>query len=54
MRTYTTGLHLKTEKNITKNDIIIMCNLLNGNCEYSNLCKFTPEGITEERKNEDR
>ena len=40
MRTYTTGLHLKTERTITKNDIIIMCNLLNGNCEYSNLCKF--------------
>ena len=25
MRTYTTGLRLKTEKIITKNDIIIMC-----------------------------
>ena len=47
MRTYTSGLRLKTERIITKNDIIIMCNLLNGNCEYSNLCEFTPEGITE-------
>jgi hypothetical protein len=47
MRTYTPGLRLKTKKNITKNDIIIMCNLLNGHCEYSNLCEFTPEGITE-------
>ena len=47
MRTYTTGLHLKTEIIVTKNDIITMCNLLNNNCEYSNLCEFIPEGITE-------
>ena len=47
MRTYTTGLHLKTEKIITKDDIITMCNLLNNNNEYSNLCEFKPEGITE-------
>lgn len=44
--TYTPGLRFKTKKIITKNDIITMCNLLNSNCEYSNLCEFTPEGIT--------
>lgn len=47
MRTYAKGLSLKTERIITKNDIITMCNLLNSNCEYSNLCEFIPEGITE-------
>ncbi len=46
-KTYTTGLSLKTKNNITKHDIITMCNLLNSNCEYSNLCEFTPEGISE-------
>lgn len=44
------GIRLKTEriteKIITKNDIIIMCNLLNGICEYSNVCEFIPDGIT--------
>jgi len=43
----TSGLSFKTKKNITKNDIITICNLLNSNCEYSDLCEFTPEGITE-------
>jgi hypothetical protein len=47
MSTYTTGLHLKTERIITKNDIITMCNLLNSKCEYTNLCEFIPEGISE-------
>jgi hypothetical protein len=47
MTTYTNGLTLKTERIITKNDIITMCNLLNSNNEYSNLCEFQPEGITE-------
>lgn len=41
------GLTLKTEKIITKNDIINMCNLLNNKDEYSNLCEFEPEGISE-------
>ena len=47
MTTNTIGLTLKTEKIITKNDIINMCNLLNNKDEYSNLCKFEPEGISE-------
>lgn len=47
MKTYTSGLTLKTERIITKNDIITMCNLLNSNNEYSNLCEFKPEAITE-------
>tara|TARA_B100000768_G_C11202562_1_gene342393 strand:+ start:300 stop:746 length:447 start_codon:yes stop_codon:yes gene_type:complete len=47
MTTYTNGLCFKTERKITKNDIIIMCNLLNSNSEYSNLCTFRPEGISE-------
>lgn len=47
MKTYTSGFTLKTEKIITKNDIITMCNLLNNKDEYLNLCKFEPEGITE-------
>ena len=47
MRTYTRGLTLKTERIITKDDIITMCKLLNNNDEYSNLCEFQPEGITE-------
>jgi hypothetical protein len=47
MSTYTTGLTLKTERNVTKNDIITMCTSLNSNPAYSNLCEFMPEGITE-------
>ena len=47
MITYTSGLTLKTEKIITKNDIITMCKLLDTKEEYSNLCEFQPEGITE-------
>lgn len=47
MITYTQGLTLKAEKNITKNDIITMCKLLNGKNEYFNLCEFQPEPITE-------
>ena len=47
MSTYTNGLTLKTLKIITKNDIIIMCNLLNNRDEYKNLCEFKPEGISD-------
>jgi len=47
MTTYTTGLTLKTERSITKDDIITMCKLLNSKDQYSNLCEFQPEGITE-------
>lgn len=47
MKTYTSGLSLKCEKAITKNDIITMCYLLNNRKEYSNLCEFEPEGISE-------
>ena len=46
MMTYTNGLTLKTERIITKDDIITMCKLLNSKDEYSNLCEFQPEGIT--------
>jgi len=45
--TYTKGLTLKTQNIITKNDIINMCELLNNNDKYINLCKFEPEPITE-------
>ena len=45
--TYTSGLTLKTERVITKKDIIAMCNLLNNKDEYLNLCTFEPEAITE-------
>jgi hypothetical protein len=47
MSTYTTGLTLKTTKIITKGDIISMCMSLNSKEEYSDLCEFEPEGITE-------
>lgn len=46
-KTYTSGLSLKCERTVTKNDIITMCNLLNNREEYSNLCEFEPEGISE-------
>ena len=45
--TYVHGLTFKTKRIITKNDIITMCNLLNSRDEYSNLCKFEPENISE-------
>lgn len=41
------GLTLKTERIITKDDIITMCKLLNSKEQYYNLCEFQPEGITE-------
>ena len=47
MITYTCGLTLKTERIITKDDIITMCKLLNSKDEYSNLCEFQPEAISE-------
>ena len=47
MITYTRGLTLKTERIITKDDIITMCKLLNSKDEYSNLCEFQPEPISE-------
>jgi hypothetical protein len=47
MITNAIGLTLKTERIITKDDIITMCKLLDSKDEYSNLCEFQPEGITE-------
>lgn len=49
MTTYTNtlGLNLKTERIITKAHIITLCELLNKEEQYSNLCEFQPEGITE-------
>jgi len=47
MKTYTTGLTLKTERTITKDDIITLCKLLNQREEYSELCEFEPEAISE-------
>jgi hypothetical protein len=47
LRTYTSGLTLKTERIITKDDIITMCKLLNSKDAYSNLCEFQPEPISE-------
>lgn len=47
MSTCAIGLTLKTERIITKDDIITMCKLLSNNPEYSELCEFQPEGISE-------
>jgi len=47
MITYSSSITLKTERIITKDDIITICKLLNNRVEYSNLCEFKPEGITE-------
>ena len=43
----TRGLTLKTERIITKDDIITLCKILNSKDQYSNLCEFEPEGISE-------
>ena len=43
--TYTGGLRFKCMKNITKNDIIVLCDLLT--TKYNGLCTFQPEGIAE-------
>jgi hypothetical protein len=45
--TYTSGFNVKCEKNITKDDIVNMCNLLSNTDKYFNLCEFKPEGISE-------
>ncbi len=45
--TYGQGFTIKTEKIITKDDIITLCKLLNSKDEYKNLCEFEPEGISE-------
>jgi hypothetical protein len=44
--TYTPGLRFKCLKDITKNDIIVLCDLLAANYN-DGLCSFQPEGITE-------
>ena len=43
--TYNSGFTLKSNKNITKRDIIKLCNLLNNTEEYKNISTFQPEGI---------
>jgi len=45
--TYTNGPAFKSIRIITKNDIITLCKLLNSKAEYSNLCSFQPEEISE-------
>ena len=45
--TYTRGGTLKVQRDITLNDIVIMCNLLSNHKAYANICKFEPEPITE-------
>jgi len=45
--TYTSGLSFKTKKDITQNDIITLCNLLNNHELFNNICTFEPEPITE-------
>lgn len=45
--TYTEGFTVITKAPITKNDIIILCELLENKKEYINLCKFEPERISE-------
>ena len=47
MTTYTKGYILIAKRDILKKDIISMCNLLNSHDKYINICKFTPERITE-------
>lgn len=46
MNTYTQGISFKCNNCITKNDIITVCNLLNEQNEYLNLCEFQPEGTS--------
>ena len=47
MSTYTRGFTLKTEKNISKDNIITLCNLLESEDNFSDKCEFKPEAITE-------
>ena len=47
MTTYTRGYTLQTERIVTKDDIMTMCELLNSKEEYSDLCEFQPEPISE-------
>jgi ssDNA-specific exonuclease RecJ len=44
---YTDGYYIKAEKIIIKNDIITMCELLNKEEYYNNICTFEPEPLTE-------
>ena len=45
--TYTNGITFKTNRIITKNDIISICKSLNSRDEYKNICEFKPEGVSE-------
>lgn len=45
--TYTNGLSFITKKEITKNDIVTLCNLLNNHNLFNGVCTFEPEPITE-------
>ena len=47
MSTYALGLTLKTQKIITKDDIITLCKELTNKDCYSDLCEFQPERISE-------
>jgi hypothetical protein len=44
---YTDGFYIESQKTITKNDIITMCELLNQQDFYKDICTFEPEAISE-------
>ena len=45
--TYTSGLTLKAEKDVTKKDILCICEMLSSHPEYNASCHFEPERISE-------
>lgn len=47
METYCCGFSLKASEDVTKGDIIILCNTLNTHGYYRGLCTFTPECVTD-------
>lgn len=47
LKTYASGLTFKTATVVCKRDIITLCNLLNEEKAFSDLCTFKPEGVME-------
>lgn len=45
--TYTNGLSFLPKTDITQNDIVTLCNLLNNHNQFKDICTFEPEPITE-------
>ena len=45
--TYTCGYAIQMNEDVTKNDFVVLCELLNEHSIFKDICTFEPEPITE-------